>query len=86
MKRIPTVIKQEYIAKIQSEFPEIDYNLGTVPNLHSLVPMSQTSRKPIYSLRARDGVRGAHFTKVRDSKDIFERVAKNIERNLDLLV
>jgi cellulose biosynthesis protein BcsQ len=82
MRRIPTVIRQEYIAKLQADFPNIDYNLGTVPNLHSLVPMSQTSRKPIFLLKARDGVRGAHFTKVRDSKEIFERIANNIESNV----
>lgn len=83
MKRIPGVIKHEYIAKFQPDFPHINYDLGTVPNLHSLVPMSQSSRKPIFLLKARDGVRGAHFTKVRDSKGIFERIAQNLEKNLN---
>jgi cellulose biosynthesis protein BcsQ len=85
MKRIPGVIRHEYITKLQPEFSTVEYNLGIVPNLHSLVPMSQSSRKPIFLLRARDGVRGAHFSKVRDSKDIFELIARNLERNLSEL-
>jgi cellulose biosynthesis protein BcsQ len=82
MRRIPSVIKHEFITKLQPEFHAINYDLGTVPNLHSLVPMSQSSRKPIFLLRARDGVRGAHFSKVRDSKDIFELIARSLENNL----
>jgi cellulose biosynthesis protein BcsQ len=85
MKRIPRVVRQEYIAKVQSGFPHVEYDLGTVQNLHGLVPMSQSSRKPIFMLKARDGVRGAHFTKVRDSVTIFARIAENLERNLGQL-
>ena len=85
MRRIPSVIKTEYIEKFQPGMPNISYNLGTVPNLYSLIPMSQTSHKPIFALRARDGVRGAHFTKVKDSLEIFRNIADSLEHNIELL-
>lgn len=53
-------------------------NLGSIPNLYSLIPMSQTSRAPIFSLSSVDGVRGAHFAKVKDSKRIIGHVADNM--------
>ena len=53
-------------------------NLGSIPNLYSLIPMSQTSRAPIFELGSSDGVRGAHFAKVKDSKSIFGSVSENL--------
>lgn len=51
------------------------FEIGTVPNLFSLVPMSQSSHTPIFGLLASDGVVGAHFAKVKEARDIFENVA-----------
>lgn len=53
----------------------LKYEIGTVPNLFSLVPMSQSSHSPIFGLTASDGVVGAHFSKVKDSLDIFKSVS-----------
>lgn len=52
-----------------------EFEIGTVPNLFSLVPMSQSSHSPIFGLTASDGVVGAHFAKVKEAQDIFGRVA-----------
>ena len=52
-----------------------NYEIGTVPNLFSLVPMSQSSHTPIFGLTAADGVVGAHFSKVKESMQIFGSVA-----------
>jgi cellulose biosynthesis protein BcsQ len=52
--------------------------IGTVPNLFSLVPMSQSHNTPIFELSARDGVVGAHFSKVKDARDIFKSVAREL--------
>jgi hypothetical protein len=57
-------------------------NIGTIPNLFSLIPMSQDSRKPIFELASADGVRGAHFAKVRDAKEIFQRVSEQLLENI----
>ncbi|MBB1250779.1 ParA family protein [Rhizobium sp. G21] len=52
------------------------FEIGTVPNLFSLVPMSQSSHSPIFELTAGDGVVGAHFAKVKEAKYIFSVVAQ----------
>ena len=54
------------------------FQIGTVPNLFSLIPMSQSSHKPVFELTGKDGVVGAHFAKVQDSKDTFGKVAKQL--------
>lgn len=59
------------------------FEIGTVPNLFSLVPMSQTSNKPVFALQAKDGVVGAHFAKVKDAEHIFGLVTAELMRRLD---
>lgn len=54
------------------------YQIGTVPNLFSLVPMSQSKHAPIFELGGKDGVVGAHFSKVKDAKKIFSEVAEGL--------
>lgn len=58
--------------------PPKPFEIGKIPNLHSLAPMSQSSRKPIFSLTGKDGVVGAHFAKVKDAKEIFAEVSSEI--------
>lgn len=52
------------------------FEIGTVPNLFSLVPMSQSSHTPIFGLTSANGVVGAHFAKVKEAYDIFENVSR----------
>ncbi len=52
-----------------------NFEIGTVPNLFSLVPMSQSNHVPIFDLTAADGVVGAHFAKVKEAREIFKSVA-----------
>lgn len=56
---------------LDKAIPGQPYEIGTVPNLFSLIPMSQSSNKPVFQLLARDGVVGAHFAKVKDAEKIF---------------
>lgn len=58
--------------------PPVPYEIGKIPNLHSLAPMSQSSRKPVFALTGRDGVVGAHFAKVKEARQIFGDVATEI--------
>jgi hypothetical protein len=68
---------------LQPTFDEVDYLLGTIPNLYSLIPMSQFARRPIFALRAKDGVRGAHFNKVKEAEDLFQTIAERLEQNIE---
>lgn len=53
--------------------------LGKIPNLHSLVPYSQEARKPIFDCTGKDGLRGAHQTKAKDSMRLFDDIVTAIE-------
>lgn len=75
---VPTIIDQELISKFTQRKRSLDFKLGEIPNLHSVVPMSQTANTPIFGLKAADGVVGAHFAKVRDAGDIYGAIARNL--------
>lgn len=82
MKSFDEILKQ-IDAQIEMNFsddlrPPEPFEIGKIPNLHSLAPMSQSSRKPIFALTGKDGVVGAHFAKVKEAKDIFSIVSSKI--------
>lgn len=54
------------------------YNLGMIPNLHSLVPYSQDARKPVFHCTSSDGLKGAHIANARNSINLFDPVANII--------
>ena len=74
---------QEHLVTLFSSLPlETDYRLGDIPNLHSVVPLSQTAHCPIFMLKAADGVVGAHFAKVKDTELIYEGIAMRVLQNV----
>ncbi|MFD1794763.1 ParA family protein [Paracoccus aurantiacus] len=79
-KKIDEQIDQHFTGDLTPPSP---YEIGKIPNLHSLAPMSQSRRKPIFSLTGRDGVVGAHFAKVKEAKEIFLGVSAEIEKRID---
>lgn len=85
MRRVAPTIKTNFIEKLQPHKRNLDYQLGTIPNLFSLIPMAQFARRPIFALRAADGVRGAHFSKVKDAHSLFESIAAKFQSNLQKL-
>ena len=56
-----------------------DYNLGQIPNLHSLVPYSLEAKKPVFDCVSADGLRGAHLKRAVDSQTHFEEVVSTLE-------
>lgn len=81
-------IRQKIDATIEEHFKNIvsatlPYEIGSVPNLYSLVPMSQSHNKPIFSLQSKDGVVGAHFAKVNIAKKIFFNVSSQIMQRIN---
>jgi hypothetical protein len=77
-KQIDNVIVHNKLAPRNLD-PKL-FEIGTVPNLFSLVPMSQSNHTPIFGLTASDGVVGAHFSKVKESLEIFLSVSKEFLR------
>jgi cellulose biosynthesis protein BcsQ len=55
--------------------PKYNFDLGMIPNLHSLIPYSLEARKPVFNCGSQDGLRGAHIQSARDSKALFDPMA-----------
>jgi cellulose biosynthesis protein BcsQ len=81
-KKVPTAVAKELVAPLQPDYASIEYALGTIPTLHSLIPLSQTSRRPIFALRAADGVVGAHFAKVTEYRKTIGAIATRLLSNI----
>lgn len=82
IKRIGPAIKKSLIDPLNGGIV-MDYKLGEIPYFQSLVPMSQTAAKPIFSLKSADGVVGAHFDKVKEFSGVINSIAERVEANLD---
>jgi cellulose biosynthesis protein BcsQ len=81
IKKITPAINKHLVTPFNSG-KKLEYKLGEIPYLQSLVPMSQTASKPIFSLKSADGVVGAHFEKVKQFENIVSQIANNIELNI----
>jgi hypothetical protein len=81
-KQIPEKIKKEISSIYSKNIKDENNLLGEVENLHSLVPMSQTAKSPIFSLKSKDGVVGAHFTKVSDAKLVYQKICERFLTNI----
>lgn len=55
-----------------------NYNLGEIPNFHSMIPYSQEARMPLFDCGSRQGLNGAHITTARDSISLFEPMAQTL--------
>ncbi len=84
IKQGPKLIKKELIEKFAA-VDELTYKLGDIPNLHSVVPLSQTAKAPIFDLKGKDGVVGAHFAKVADAENIYRNIAAHLATNIKAL-
>lgn len=81
-KQIPELIKEQICSIVKTPAQGKDLFLGEIENLHSLVPMSQTANVPIFSLKAKDGVVGAHFQKVQYATGIYSSIANKFLSNI----
>ncbi len=82
IRRIGPAIKKHLINSLNDGL-ELEYKLGEIPYFHSLVPMAQTSTRPIFGLRKADGVLGAHFDKVKQFEGVISEIANNLITNID---
>lgn len=79
---IKTNIVDRLSADQVAEWEEGNYKLGMIPNLHSLVPYSLDAKKPIFDCKSKDGLRGSHLSRAKDSAGHFEEVVETIENVL----
>ncbi len=54
--------------------------LGMLKHYHSLMPMAQGARKPMFHLRVADGAIGSHFQAAQDAGKTFKKLALRIAK------
>jgi cellulose biosynthesis protein BcsQ len=59
-----------------------DTNLGIIPTLSSVVPLSQQAHAPIFSLESKDGIVGSHYTRVLEAGAFFHTISENIKKRV----
>jgi hypothetical protein len=85
IKKMNPAIQKEIVDKLNLGITDVDYNIGTIPNLNSIIPLSQNASTPIFALKGKDGVVGAHFDKVKEAHDIMHDLSTRIEENLNII-
>ncbi|MBB1091990.1 AAA family ATPase [Rhodopseudomonas palustris] len=84
--QLENAMQQNIIGKLSSSqiisWADGSYNLGKIPNLHSLIPYSLNARKPVFDCNNADGLTGAHITTAKKSVDHFNAM---VERLLELI-
>lgn len=60
------------------------YCLALLKHYHSLMPLAQEARKPIFHLKAADGAIGAHYQAARDAYFDFRKLALRIAQRADV--
>ena len=84
LKKIPKEINEKIVGPVNGiERINIDYKLGSIPNFYSLVPMSQTAHKPIFTLTSQDGVVGAHYQKVKEYQEVMHKIVQLVINRLE---
>jgi cellulose biosynthesis protein BcsQ len=57
-------------------------NLGEIPTLSSVVPLSQQAHAPIFDLTARDGVVGSQYTRVAEAGAFFHNISNKFYKRV----
>lgn len=83
-ERLPVAAFEKIIAKQKAELknladffavPYEDLDMGYVPTLSSVIPLSQQAHAPVFELGASDGIVGAHYTRVAEAGQFFHSIA-----------
>ncbi len=84
---IPVAILKHIVKPINGDqnSTNIDYCLGSVPTFNSVIPMSQSAHKPIFSLSSKDGVVGSHFSKVSGFRNIMQAISVKTLKNIEVI-
>ncbi|ELI5395236.1 AAA family ATPase [Vibrio parahaemolyticus] len=60
------------------DIPSTITDLGEVPTLSSVIPLSQQAHAPIFDLGSKDGVVGAHYTRVSEAGEFFHNISSKL--------
>ncbi|MBH1737585.1 AAA family ATPase [Stenotrophomonas maltophilia] len=78
-----------YLLELEEKFGFDDLesaNLGQIPALASLIPLSQSAHAPVFDLGTSDGVVGAHFAAVDDAKLMYSQISKRLLQRVETAI
>jgi chromosome partitioning protein len=78
LRQVPGEYRQSVLEEPPDDPPTADADehcLGLIKHYHSLAPMAQEARKPLFLLRSADGAIGAHQRAVHEAYAHFETLA-----------
>lgn len=87
VNRIPTIYRRSVLGEeapteiLQADDP---FCLASIKHYHSLIPMAQEHRKPIFLLTNADGAIGTHAGAVAGAKRDFEELANKIAQKIGI--
>lgn len=84
LKRIPQVYATSVLDEPFNASESHDYQIATMPNYQSLMPLAHDARKPMFDLRAGDGALGATQAYVQKCYQDFRGLARAVAKRLDL--
>ncbi|MCF1184560.1 ParA family protein [Marichromatium gracile] len=81
--QVEKAVRDNIISKLQPLGQVHDWgtdfwNIGKIPNLHSLVPYSLNARKPVFDCKAKDGLTGEHITRAKKSIENFTSIVDKL--------
>lgn len=87
LQQVPGEYRRSVLQEPADSTPRADddeHCLGLLKHYHSLAPLAQEARKPLFMLRSADGAIGAHQQSVRDAYGHFEALARRLIHELGL--
>jgi hypothetical protein len=86
LRRVPATYRKSVLDTPSGGAPPVAEDpqcLGLLKHYHSLVPMAQEARKPVFFLRSADGAIGAHQRAVHEAYRHFETLAERLLEAID---
>lgn len=84
MKLIPTTVSDHLEALRPDRIAPADTELGHIPFLYSLIPLSQASRSPIHALAGNAKLIGTQARQVENYKALMESFCQKLLHNIEL--
>lgn len=74
--RIEKAVRDNIVEKLAPlnqvhDWGDNNWNIGKIPNLHSLIPYSLETKKPVFDCCSADGLKGSHISSARASDQFF---------------
>nr|WP_322780667.1 hypothetical protein [Frankia sp. Cas4] len=82
LDRIPQVFASDVLDELEAKTSPRTYEIATLRNYQSLMPLSHDARKPMFDLRTADGALGSTQTLVNRCYDDFRSLAEKLLQRL----